>query len=54
VPGLHFVGAPAAESFGPIMRFVSGTPFTGRALAEHIARTRRPAPVRSRPYSVPA
>src|SRR4051812_3720448 len=24
VPGLHFVGAPAAWSFGPIMRFVSG------------------------------
>jgi pyridine nucleotide-disulfide oxidoreductase len=33
VPGLHFVGAPAAWSFGPIMRFVSGGWYTGRALA---------------------
>lgn len=24
VPGLHFLGAPAAWSFGPIMRFASG------------------------------
>jgi thioredoxin reductase len=32
VPGLHFVGAPAARSFGPLCRFVSGTPFTARAL----------------------
>ena len=33
VAGLHFVGAPAAWSFGPIMRFVSGGWYTGRALA---------------------
>jgi cation diffusion facilitator CzcD-associated flavoprotein CzcO len=33
VPGLHFVGAPAAWSFGPLMRFVAGTGFTARALA---------------------
>ncbi len=33
VPGLHFAGAPAAWSFGPIMRFVSGGWYTGRALA---------------------
>jgi FAD-dependent urate hydroxylase len=37
VPGLHFVGAPAARSFGPICRFVSGTPFTARALTRSIA-----------------
>lgn len=24
VPGLHFLGAPAARSFGPIMRFIAG------------------------------
>ena len=41
VPGLHFVGAFAATSFGPIMRFVSGTPYTGRALARHIVVPRR-------------
>ncbi len=33
VPGLHFVGAPAALSFGPVMRFVSGTRFAGPAVA---------------------
>jgi FAD-dependent urate hydroxylase len=33
VPGLHFVGAASAKSFGPIMRFVCGTRFTGRELA---------------------
>lgn len=54
VPGLHFVGALAAASFGPVMRFVSGTPFTGRALTEHIARGRRPMPVWTQPASAPA
>lgn len=29
VPGLHFAGASSALSFGPVMRFVSGTTFTG-------------------------
>jgi FAD-dependent urate hydroxylase len=33
VPGLHFLGAPAAWSFGPIMRFVSGSWYAGRAVA---------------------
>ena len=42
VPGLHFVGAPAAWSFGPIMRFVSGGWYTGRMLARVIAETPRP------------
>ena len=32
VPSLHFIGAPAARSFGPLCRFVPGTPFTARAL----------------------
>lgn len=45
VPGLHFVGAVAAESFGPIMRFVVGTWYAGPAVAEGIARARR-RPVR--------
>jgi len=30
VPGLHFVGAPAMYSFGPLLRFVSGTAFAAR------------------------
>jgi cation diffusion facilitator CzcD-associated flavoprotein CzcO len=42
VPGLHFLGAPSAPSFGPVMRFVSGTRYTGRALAAALAgRSRR-------------
>jgi cation diffusion facilitator CzcD-associated flavoprotein CzcO len=33
IPGLHFVGAPATASFGPIMRFVVGTYYSGPAVA---------------------
>lgn len=36
VRGLHFIGAPGARSFGPICRFVAGTPFTARALARRV------------------
>ncbi|MEU4243275.1 NAD(P)-binding domain-containing protein [Actinoplanes sp. NPDC026619] len=41
VPGLHFAGAPAAWSFGPIMRFVSGGWFASRAVAGRIAGRRQ-------------
>ena len=40
VPGLHFLGAPAAWSFGPLMRFVAGTDFVARGLARRVARRR--------------
>ncbi len=43
VPGLHFVGAPACESFGPVMRFVVGTAYTGPALTQAILGRRWPA-----------
>jgi FAD-dependent urate hydroxylase len=36
VTGLHFVGEAAAETFGPVMRFVYGTGFTSRRLTRHI------------------
>jgi hypothetical protein len=36
VPGLHFLGAAAATSFGPVMRFVSGTWYTTDALARYM------------------
>jgi hypothetical protein len=36
VPGLHVLGAPAAWSFGPTMRFVSGSWYAGRTLAREI------------------
>jgi FAD-dependent urate hydroxylase len=38
IPGLHFLGAPAARSFGPIMRFVSGSWYGGSRVAQGIAR----------------
>ncbi|MDD7941995.1 NAD(P)-binding domain-containing protein [Actinomycetospora lutea] len=44
VPGLHIVGAPAARSFGPTMRFVSGSWYTGRELARSLAGA-PPAPL---------
>jgi len=36
VHGLHFLGAPAAWSFGPLMRFVAGAEFATHTLARHI------------------
>jgi FAD-dependent urate hydroxylase len=53
VPGLHFLGAPAAWSFGPIMRFVSGGWYTGRAVARAIAGPSRVA-VAAEPTAMPA
>ena len=42
VAGLYFVGAPAMWSFGPLLRFVSGTHFAARMLTRH-ATSARPA-----------
>ena len=39
LPGLHFVGAPAAWSYGPLMRFVSGTWFASRTLSQAIVKS---------------
>jgi thioredoxin reductase len=36
IAGLHFLGAPAAMSFGPIMRFVVGTWYAAPALTRRI------------------
>lgn len=38
LPGLHFLGAPASWTFGPLMYFVAGTEYAGRALAQSIRR----------------
>jgi hypothetical protein len=43
LPGLHFVGAPAALSFGPIMRFVVGTWYAAPAVARRIVGKRQRA-----------
>jgi cation diffusion facilitator CzcD-associated flavoprotein CzcO len=37
VPNLHFLGAPAAWSFGPVARFVSGTYYCVKAVTRKIA-----------------
>ena len=48
VEGLHFLGAPAAWSYGPIMRFVAGGWFGAQSLTTHLSGGRRrstsPAP----------
>jgi hypothetical protein len=42
-PGLHFLGAPSAFSFGPIVRFVVGTWYSAPTVAAAIAgRRQRP------------
>jgi hypothetical protein len=43
VSGLHFMGAPAAWSFGPLMRFVAGTAFAAGELARGVAARSRGA-----------
>jgi cation diffusion facilitator CzcD-associated flavoprotein CzcO len=42
LPGLHFLGAPAALSYGPLMRFVAGTGYASAALAEFCRRNSNP------------
>lgn len=44
VPGVYFVGASAARSLGPIMRFVTGTWFAASAVTAGILGRRRLAP----------
>jgi hypothetical protein len=36
VPGLHFLGAPAALSFGPVMRFIVGTWYASPAITRRV------------------
>jgi pyridine nucleotide-disulfide oxidoreductase len=44
LPGMHFVGAPAAWSFGPLMRFVAGTEFASPAVAHRILHVKERNP----------
>jgi thioredoxin reductase len=39
VPGLYFVGATAANTFGPLLRFAFGAGFTARRLSRHLAKS---------------
>jgi cation diffusion facilitator CzcD-associated flavoprotein CzcO len=44
LPGLHFLGAAAAGTFGPLMRFVAGTKYAASALTRRIlGRAANPA-----------
>ena len=42
VPGLHFVGAPAAASIGPLMRFVVGSWYAAPAVCRRVLGRRQP------------
>jgi thioredoxin reductase len=47
IRGLYFVGASGAYSFGPLCRFVAGTPYTAQTLANFAAKNARKQPRRS-------
>ena len=47
IPGLYFIGAPAAYTFGPIMRFVVGSCYAAPAVTRRILGRRQP-PLASR------
>jgi hypothetical protein len=36
VPGLHFVGVAAANTFGPVMRFLLGARYASRRITRHV------------------
>ena len=38
MPGMYFIGAASANSFGPLLRFAYGAGFTARRLSKHLAR----------------
>jgi hypothetical protein len=55
VPGLHFVGAPATLSYGPLMRFVVGTWYAAPALTTAVLGGRqRVARLSYKPRIVPS
>jgi hypothetical protein len=43
VPGLYFVGPPAVNSFGPLMRFMVGSEYAAPVVARRLARRVRRA-----------
>jgi FAD-dependent urate hydroxylase len=49
LPGLHFLGTPAAGTFGPLCRFVVGTRYAARALTRYITAAGRNGHARPRP-----
>jgi Pyridine nucleotide-disulphide oxidoreductase len=49
VHGLYFLGTIAAGTFGPLMRFVAGTPFAAPRLASHVVGAGRGSAPRPAP-----
>lgn len=49
VAGIHFLGTPAANTFGPLCRFVAGTPYSARALTRFIMSQKGERPVSPAP-----
>jgi cation diffusion facilitator CzcD-associated flavoprotein CzcO len=51
-PGLYFAGPVAANSFGPVLRFIAGTKFSAPQIANHLARVhrQRSIPIKSQAY----
>jgi FAD-dependent urate hydroxylase len=43
VAGLHFIGASAVASFGPLLRFIAGAGFAARRTAKAVADRSRPS-----------
>jgi len=44
VAGLHFIGAAAVASFGPLLRFIAGAGFAARRIAQAVGDRSRPSP----------
>jgi cation diffusion facilitator CzcD-associated flavoprotein CzcO len=42
IPGLYFLGSPAAWSFGPVARFVSGAHYCVPAMVRHVTANGKP------------
>jgi thioredoxin reductase len=53
VPGLYFVGAAGADSFGPLLRFAYGAGFTARRLTGRLKKRAAPAATRSNVSGAP-
>jgi hypothetical protein len=53
VPGLHFVGAPALYSFGPLLRFVAGTEFAAHRVTMRVTRARSARAATERAVELP-
>ncbi len=43
VAGLHFIGAAAVSSFGPLLRFIAGAGFAARRIARAVRASGRPS-----------